>query len=44
MPEHRRRNRRSPYHVDNIIAAKAADTCQRRVDKAIGLFLDNKQR
>ncbi len=32
------------YHVDNINAAKAADTRQRRVDKAIGLFLDNKQR
>lgn len=32
------------YHVDNINAAKAADTRQRRVDKAIALFLDNRQR
>ncbi len=32
------------YHVDNINAAKAADTRQRRVDKAISLFLDGKQR
>ena len=27
------------YHVDNINAAKAADTRQRRVEKAIALFL-----
>ena len=32
------------YHVDNINAAKSADTRQRRVDKAIALFLDGKQR
>ena len=28
------------YHVDNINAAKSADTRQRRIDKAIALFLD----
>lgn len=32
------------YHVDNINSAKTADTRQRRIDKAIGLFLDNKPR
>ena len=32
------------YHVDNIIAAKSADTRQRRIDKVIALFLDGKQR
>jgi hypothetical protein len=32
------------YHVDNITGAKAADTRQRRVDKAIELFLAGKQR
>jgi hypothetical protein len=32
------------YHVDNIDAAKAADTRQRRVEKAIALFLAGKQR
>jgi Bacteriocin-protection, YdeI or OmpD-Associated/Domain of unknown function (DUF1905) len=32
------------YHVDNINAAKSADTRQRRVDKAVALFLDGKQR
>lgn len=32
------------YHVDTINGAKAAETRQRRVDKAIGLFLDGKQR
>jgi hypothetical protein len=32
------------YHVDNINAAKGADTRQRRIDKAIALFLDGKQR
>ena len=32
------------YHVDNINAAKSADTRQRRIDKAIALFLDGKQR
>lgn len=32
------------YHVDNINGAKTAETRQRRVDKAIGLFLEGKQR
>ena len=32
------------YHVDNINAAKNAGTRQRRIDKAIALFLDGKQR
>ncbi len=32
------------YHVDNINAAKAPDTRQRRIDKAIGLFLEGKPR
>jgi hypothetical protein len=32
------------YHVDNINAAKSADTRQRRINKAIALFLDGKQR
>ena len=32
------------YHVDNINAAKSADTRQRRIDKAIALFLDGRQR
>lgn len=32
------------YHVDNINAAKSADTRQRRIDTAIALFLDGKQR
>ena len=32
------------YHVDNINAAKSADTRQRRIDKAIGLFLEGKPR
>ena len=32
------------YHVDTINAAKNADTRQRRIDKAIALFLDGKQR
>jgi actin-like ATPase involved in cell morphogenesis len=32
------------YHVDSINAAKSADTRQRRIDKAIALFLDGKQR
>jgi hypothetical protein len=32
------------YHVDNVNAAKSADTRQRRIDKAIALFLDGKQR
>jgi hypothetical protein len=32
------------YHVDNINAAKSADTRQRRIDKAVALFLAGKQR
>jgi bacteriocin resistance YdeI/OmpD-like protein/uncharacterized protein DUF1905 len=32
------------YHVDNITAAKNADTRQRRIDKAIALFRAGKQR
>jgi hypothetical protein len=32
------------YHVDNITAAKSADTRERRIDKAIALFRDGKQR
>jgi len=32
------------YHIDNINAAKSAETRQRRIDKAIGLFLDGKQK
>ena len=32
------------YHIDNITAAKSADTRQRRVDKAIALFRAGKQR
>lgn len=32
------------YHVDNINAAKSAETRQRRIDKAMGLFHDGKQR
>jgi len=32
------------YHVDNISAAKTAETRQRRVDKAISLFRQGKQR
>ena len=32
------------HHVDNINAAKSAGTRQRRIDKAIALFLDGKQR
>jgi hypothetical protein len=32
------------YHVDNITAAKSADTRQRRVDKAIALFREGRQR
>ena len=32
------------YHVDSITSAKTADTRQRRIDKAIALFLDGKQR
>ena len=32
------------YHIDNINAAKSAETRQRRIDKAIALFCDGKQR
>ena len=32
------------YHVDNINAAKTAETRQRRIDKAISLFRQGKQR
>ncbi len=32
------------YHVGTINAAKSAGTRQRRIDKAIALFLDGKQR
>jgi antitoxin component of MazEF toxin-antitoxin module len=32
------------YHVDNINAAKSAETRQRRIDKAISLFRQGKQR
>jgi Bacteriocin-protection, YdeI or OmpD-Associated/Domain of unknown function (DUF1905) len=32
------------YHVDNINAAKTAETRQRRIEKAIALFREGKQR
>jgi putative transposon-encoded protein len=32
------------YHIDNVNGAKSADTRQRRIDKAIALFRDGKQR
>jgi hypothetical protein len=32
------------YHVENINGAKAADTRQRRIEKAIALFREGKQR
>ena len=32
------------YHVDNINAAKAQETRQRRIDKSVDLFLAGKQR
>ena len=32
------------YHVDNINAAKAPETRQRRIEKSVGLFLAGKQR
>jgi Bacteriocin-protection, YdeI or OmpD-Associated/Domain of unknown function (DUF1905) len=32
------------YHVDNIVAAKAPETRQRRIEKAVALFLAGKQR
>jgi hypothetical protein len=31
-------------HIDNVNGAKTADTRQRRIDKAVQLFLDGKQR
>jgi hypothetical protein len=32
------------YHVDNINTAKSADTRQRRIERAIAVFLEGKQR
>ena len=32
------------YHIDNVNAAKSADTRRRRIDKAIALFRAGKQR
>jgi hypothetical protein len=32
------------YHVDSITSAKSPDTRQRRIDKALALFRDGKQR
>ena len=32
------------YHVDQVNAAKSADTRQRRIKAAVALFLDGKQR
>lgn len=32
------------YHADNVNAAKSPDTRQRRIDKAIQLFLEGKRR
>jgi hypothetical protein len=32
------------YHVDNVNAAKTAETRQRRIDKALSLFQQGKQR
>ena len=32
------------YHIDNVTGAKSADTRQRRIDKAVALFRDGKQR
>jgi len=32
------------YHIDNITAARSADTRQRRIDKSIDLFRAGKQR
>ena len=32
------------YHVDAVNAAKSAETRQRRIEKAVTLFLDGKQR
>jgi hypothetical protein len=32
------------YHVDNVNAAKSPETRQRRIDKAVSLFRDGRQR
>ena len=32
------------YHTEQMTSAKSADTRQRRIDKAVALFLDGKQR
>jgi hypothetical protein len=32
------------YHVDNVNGAKTAETRQRRIEKAVGLFQEGKQR
>jgi hypothetical protein len=32
------------YHVDSITSAKSADTRQRRIDKAVALFREGRQR
>lgn len=32
------------YHIDNVNGAKTDDTRQRRIDKAVSLFLDGKPR
>src|SRR5215218_2256699 len=32
------------YHVDNVATAKSSETRQRRIEKAIALFQDGKQR
>lgn len=32
------------YHVDQVNGARAADTRSRRIDKAVGLFADGRQR
>ena len=32
------------YHVDNVAGAKTAETRQRRIDKAVALFREGKQR
>ena len=32
------------YHIDQITSAKSDETRQRRIDKAVGLFLDGKAR
>jgi hypothetical protein len=32
------------YHIDNVNAAKSAETRQRRIDRAVALFRDGRQR